>query len=140
MSANGRRFWRKETQAAMFAGLAALAASKTGRKVRVRLNRDQDMMLTGKRHPFLARFKVGHDREGLLLAAKIDIYSNGGWSLDLSRAVTDRAVFHLDNGYYIPNIQFKGFVAKTNLASNTAFRSEERRVGKECRSRWSPYH
>src|SRR6266480_2737178 len=55
-------------------------------------------------------------------AAKIDIYSNGGWTLDLSRAVTDRALFHLDNGYYIPSVQFKGFVAKTNLASNTAFR------------------
>jgi xanthine dehydrogenase molybdopterin binding subunit/xanthine dehydrogenase small subunit len=118
----GGGFGGKETQAAMFAGLAALAASKTGRKVRVRLNRDQDMMITGKRHPFLAKFRVGYDREGLLLAAKIDIYSNGGWTLDLSRAVTDRAVFHLDNGYYIPNVEFKGFVAKTNLASNTAFR------------------
>jgi xanthine dehydrogenase molybdopterin binding subunit len=118
----GGGFGGKETQAAIFAGLAALAASKTGRKVRVRLNRDQDMMITGKRHPFLAKFAVGYDREGLLLAAKIDIYSNGGWTLDLSRAVTDRAVFHLDNGYYIPNVQFKGFVAKTNLASNTAFR------------------
>ena len=118
----GGGFGGKETQAAMFAALAALAASKTGRKVRVRLNRDQDMMLTGKRHPFLAKFKAGYDREGLLQAAKIDIYSNGGWSLDLSRAVTDRAVFHLDNGYYIPNVQFKGFVTKTNLASNTAFR------------------
>lgn len=78
--------------------------------------------MTGKRHPFLAKFKVGYDREGLLLAAKVDLYSNGGWTLDLSRAVTDRAVFHLDNGYYIPNVAFKGFVAKTNLASNTAFR------------------
>src|SRR5256885_7046097 len=118
----GGGFGGKETQAAMVAGLAALAASKTGRKVRVRLNRDQDMVITGKRHPFLAKFKVGYDREGLLQAAKIDLYSNGGWTLDLSRAVTDRAVFHLDNGYYIPNVQFKGFVAKTNLASNTAFR------------------
>src|SRR5438270_11945171 len=118
----GGGFGGKETQAAIFAALAALAATKTGRKVRVWCNRDQDMMITGKRHPFLAKFKVGYDREGLLLAAKIDIYSNGGWSLDLSRAVTDRAVFHLDNGYYIPNVEFKGFVAKTNLASNTAFR------------------
>ncbi len=118
----GGGFGGKETQAAMLAALAALGASKTGRKVRVRFNRDQDMMITGKRHPFLAKFRVGYDREGLLLAAKIDLYSNGGWTLDLSRAVTDRAVFHLDNGYYIPNVQFKGFVAKTNLASNTAFR------------------
>ena len=118
----GGGFGGKETQAAMFAALAALAATKTGRKVRVRCNRDQDMMITGKRHPFLAKFRVGFDEEGFLQAAKIDIYSNGGWTLDLSRAVTDRAVFHLDNGYYIPNVQFKGFVTKTNLASNTAFR------------------
>jgi xanthine dehydrogenase molybdopterin-binding subunit B len=70
----------------------------------------------------MARFSVGFDEEGLLHAAKIDIYSNAGWSLDLSRAVTDRAVFHLDNAYYIPNVAFRGHVAKTNLASNTAFR------------------
>jgi xanthine dehydrogenase molybdopterin binding subunit len=102
--------------------LAALAATKTGRKVRVRANRDQDMMITGKRHPFLAKFTVGFDKDGLLHAARIDIFSNGGWSLDLSRAVTDRAVFHLDNSYYIPHVAFSGAVAKTNLASNTAFR------------------
>src|SRR5205085_7705233 len=107
---------------ATFASLAALAATKTGRKVRMRLNRDQDMMITGKRHPFMARFSVGFDAEGLLHAAKIDMYANAGWSLDLSRAVTDRAVFHLDNAYYIPNVAFSGHVAKTNLASNTAFR------------------
>jgi xanthine dehydrogenase molybdopterin binding subunit/xanthine dehydrogenase small subunit len=118
----GGGFGGKETQAATFAALAALATAKTGRKVRVRLNRDQDMMITGKRHPFLAKFSVGFDREGLLHGARIDIFSNGGWSLDLSRAVTDRAVFHLDNAYYIPNAAFSGTVAKTNLASNTAFR------------------
>jgi xanthine dehydrogenase molybdopterin binding subunit/xanthine dehydrogenase small subunit len=118
----GGGFGGKETQAAMLAALAALAATKTGRKVRVRFNRDQDMMITGKRHPFLGRFRVGFDESGLLLAAKIDLFSNGGWSLDLSRAITDRALFHLDNAYYIPNVQFSGRVVKTNLASNTAFR------------------
>jgi xanthine dehydrogenase molybdopterin binding subunit/xanthine dehydrogenase small subunit len=118
----GGGFGGKETQAATIAALAALAATKTGRKVRMRLNRDQDMMITGKRHPFLAKFSVGFDEEGLLHAARIDIYSNGGWSLDLSRAVTDRAVFHLDNAYYIPHVAVTGTVAKTNLASNTAFR------------------
>jgi xanthine dehydrogenase molybdopterin binding subunit len=118
----GGGFGGKETQAAMFASLAALAATKTGRKVRVRLNRDQDMSITGKRHPFMAKFSAGFDSEGLLNAAKVDIYSNAGWSLDLSRAITDRAVFHLDNAYYIPNATFRGHVAKTNLASNTAFR------------------
>ncbi|MGI8432845.1 MAG: xanthine dehydrogenase small subunit, partial [Chthoniobacterales bacterium] len=118
----GGGFGGKETQAAGLAALAALAATKTGRKVRVRFDRDQDMMITGKRHPFLGKFEVGFDREGLLLAAKIELFSNGGWSLDLSRAVTDRAVFHLDNSYYIPHLEFSGRVAKTNLASNTAFR------------------
>ena len=118
----GGGFGGKETQAAVLAALAALAATKTGRKVRVRFNRDQDMMITGKRHPFLGKFRVGFDENGLLQAAKIDLFSNGGWSLDLSRAITDRALFHLDNAYYIPNVEFSGRVVKTNLASNTAFR------------------
>ncbi len=118
----GGGFGGKETQAAGLAALAALAATKTGRKVRIRYNRDQDMMITGKRHPFLGRFEVGFDADGLLLAARVALFSNGGWSLDLSRAVTDRAVFHLDNAYYIPQVEFSGTVVKTNLASNTAFR------------------
>ncbi len=118
----GGGFGGKETQAATLASLAALAATKTGRKVRVRFDRDQDMMITGKRHPFLGKFQVGFNQDGLLLAAKVELFSNGGWSLDLSRAVTDRAVFHLDNAYFIPNVEFSGQVAKTNLASNTAFR------------------
>ncbi|HEV2804246.1 MAG TPA: xanthine dehydrogenase molybdopterin binding subunit [Chthoniobacterales bacterium] len=118
----GGGFGGKETQAAMLAALAALASTKTRRKVRVRFSRDQDMMITGKRHPFLGKFRAGFDETGSLLAAKIDLFSNGGWSLDLSRAITDRALFHLDNAYYIPNVEFSGRVAKTNLASNTAFR------------------
>lgn len=118
----GGGFGGKETQAATFAALAALAAAKTNRPVRVRVNRDLDMMLTGKRHPFLAKFKIGFNGDGDLLAAKIELISNGGWSLDLSMPVTDRAVFHLDNSYYIPAVEFSGQVAKTNLASNTAFR------------------
>ena len=118
----GGGFGGKETQAATFAALAALAAAKTQHAVRVRVNRDLDMMLTGKRHPFFAKFKVGYNEAGDLLAAKIELISNGGWSLDLSMPVTDRAVFHLDNSYYIPAAEFSGRVAKTNLASNTAFR------------------
>jgi xanthine dehydrogenase molybdopterin binding subunit/xanthine dehydrogenase small subunit len=118
----GGGFGGKETQAAFPAALAALAARHTGTAVRVRFNRDQDMMLTGHRHPFLARFKVGFDEHGRLLAARIHVYSNGGWASDLSQAVTDRALFHLDNAYYIPVVEFRGQVAKTNLSSNTAFR------------------
>jgi xanthine dehydrogenase small subunit len=118
----GGGFGGKETQAATFAAFAALAAAKTKQPVRVRVNRDLDMMITGKRHPFLARFKVGHDADGKLLAAKIELFSNGGWSLDLSMPVTDRALFHLDNAYYIPHVEFSGQAMKTNVASNTAFR------------------
>jgi xanthine dehydrogenase molybdopterin binding subunit len=118
----GGGFGGKETQAATFAALATLAAAKINRPVRVRVNRDLDMMLTGKRHPFLAKFKIGFNDDGDLLAAKIELISNGGWSLDLSMPVTDRAVFHLDNSYFIPAVEFSGQVAKTNLASNTAFR------------------
>ena len=118
----GGGFGGKETQAAFPAALAALAAQKTGHPVRVRLNRDQDMALTGHRHPFLAKFTVAFDPKGNLLAAKIHLFSNGGWALDLSQAVTDRALFHLDNAYYIPAVEFRGQVAKTNLSSNTAFR------------------
>ncbi len=118
----GGGFGGKETQAAAPAVLAALAATKTGRRVRVRYNRDQDMMLTGNRHPFLAKFEIGFDESGMLLAAKIDLFADAGWSLDLSRAITDRALFHLDNAYFIPNADFSSVPVKTNLASNTAFR------------------
>jgi xanthine dehydrogenase molybdopterin binding subunit/xanthine dehydrogenase small subunit len=118
----GGGFGGKETQAALPAALAALAARHTGRPVRARFNRDQDMMITGHRHPFLAQFEVSFNRQGHLLAAKIHLTSNGGWALDLSQAVTDRALFHLDNAYYIPVVEFRGQVAKTNLSSNTAFR------------------
>ena len=118
----GGGFGGKETQAATPAALAALAATHTGQPVRVRFNRDQDMALLGHRHPFLARFDAGFDSEGRFRAARIHIWSNGGWALDLSQAVTDRALFHLDNAYYIPAVEFRGQVVKTNLSSNTAFR------------------
>jgi xanthine dehydrogenase molybdopterin binding subunit/xanthine dehydrogenase small subunit len=118
----GGGFGGKETQAATPAALAALAAWKTGKPVRVHFNRDQDMMLTGHRHPFHAKFKVGFTSQGDMLGAQVFLTSNGGWSQDLSQAVTDRALFHLDNSYYIPAVEFRGQVAKTNLSSNTAFR------------------
>ncbi len=118
----GGGFGGKETQGNTPAALAALAAVKTGRPVRVQFDRDVDMMLTGKRHPFWSKFEVGFDDDGMFLAAKVELISDGGWSLDLSQPVTDRALFHLDNGYYIPAVWFSGRVAKTNVASNTAFR------------------
>ncbi|HZJ14616.1 MAG TPA: xanthine dehydrogenase molybdopterin binding subunit, partial [Chthoniobacteraceae bacterium] len=118
----GGGFGGKETQGNTWAALVALAALKTGRPVRVQLDRDLDMQLTGKRHPFYANFEVGHDDEGRLTALKCDLISNGGWSLDLSMPVTDRALFHLDNAYYIPAVEVSGRVARTHLTSQTAFR------------------
>jgi len=118
----GGGFGGKETQGNAFAAMVALASVKTGRPVRIQLDRDLDMMLTGKRHPFYSTFSVGYDKAGMILAASVDLYSDGGWSLDLSQPVLDRALFHLDNGYYIPAVRFTGLIAKTNVASNTAFR------------------
>jgi len=118
----GGGFGGKETQGNTWAALAALGSLKTGRPVRVQLDRDLDMQLTGKRHPFSAKFEVGHDADGHLTALKCDLISNGGWSLDLSMPVTDRAMFHIDNAYYIPAVQVSGRVAKTHITSQTAFR------------------
>jgi xanthine dehydrogenase molybdopterin binding subunit/xanthine dehydrogenase small subunit len=118
----GGGFGGKETQGNGFAALVALAAVKTGRPVRVQLDRDLDMKLTGKRHPFHAKFSIGHDNDGRLRAAQVELVSDGGWSLDLSTAINDRALFHLDNAYYIPAVNFSGRVAKTNVTSHTAFR------------------
>ncbi|MCR6654343.1 MAG: xanthine dehydrogenase molybdopterin binding subunit [Opitutus sp.] len=118
----GGGFGGKETQGNAWAALVALAATKTGRPVRVQLDRDLDMSLTGKRHPFHAKFSVGHDADGLLQAVKVELTGDGGWSLDLSQPIVDRALFHLDNAYYIPAVDFSGRAAKTNVTSHTAFR------------------
>ncbi len=118
----GGGFGGKETQGNAWAAAVALAAMKTGKPVRVQLDRDVDMQVTGKRHPFHARFEVGFDEQGKLLAAKIDLFADGGWALDLSESICDRGVFHLDNAYYVPTCVFSGRVAKTNVVSHTAFR------------------
>jgi xanthine dehydrogenase molybdopterin binding subunit/xanthine dehydrogenase small subunit len=118
----GGGFGGKETQGNAFAAMVALASVKTQRPVRIQLDRDLDMMITGKRHPFYSKFSVGYDRRGMILAVAADLYSDGGWSLDLSQPVLDRALFHIDNSYYIPALRVTGLIAKTNVASNTAFR------------------
>jgi xanthine dehydrogenase molybdopterin binding subunit/xanthine dehydrogenase small subunit len=118
----GGGFGGKETQGNGWAAFVALAAVRTSRPVRVQLDRDIDMQLTGKRHPFYARYDVGFDGEGRLLAANIDLFADGGWALDLSESICDRGVFHLDNAYYVPSCTFTGRVAKTNVVSHTAFR------------------
>jgi xanthine dehydrogenase large subunit len=118
----GGGFGGKETQAAPFACMAALAALKTGRPVKVWLNRDQDMLWTGKRHPFLTRYEAGFTRDGRLVGLAAELFADGGFSTDLSPAVLARALFHVDNAYFLPAVRVTGRVARTNLASNTAFR------------------
>ena len=86
------------------------------------LNRDDDISTSGQRHPFLARWKVGVNKDGKLQALDADVYGNAGWSQDLSGAVVDRALSHIDGCYKIPNIHVRGRLAKTNTVSNTAFR------------------
>ncbi|HSQ65918.1 MAG TPA: xanthine dehydrogenase molybdopterin binding subunit [Polyangiaceae bacterium] len=118
----GGGFGGKETQGNTWAALVALAAYKTRRPVRVQLDRDVDMTLTGKRHPFLARWEIGFDDDGKLLAWKAELVSDGGWSADLSESICDRALFHIDNSYFVPNVDVTGRVAKTHHVSHTAFR------------------
>lgn len=118
----GGGFGGKETQGNAWAAICALGALKTGETVALQLDRDIDMESTGKRHPFFAKYKVGYQPDGTLRAADIKLYSDGGWSLDLSLPVNDRGLFHLDNAYYIPHVRFRGQVAKTNVTSHTAFR------------------
>ena len=118
----GGGFGGKESQANPFAAVAAIAARKTGRPVRVKLNRQQDMTLTGKRHGFLGQYKVGFTPDGRITALEVDLYADGGWSLDLSPPVLLRAMLHVDNAYYIPDLTVRGQIAKTHKVSNTAFR------------------
>ncbi len=118
----GGAFGGKETQANAYAAIAGLGARKTGRPVRVRLDRLHDMTLTGKRHPFLGRFEAGFDDRGKLLALRVELYSDGGWCLDLSEPVLFRAMFHLDNCYAVPALEVVGRVCKTHKTSQTAFR------------------
>jgi xanthine dehydrogenase large subunit len=118
----GGAFGGKEVQANPYAAVAALGAWKTKRPVRVRLPRVLDMALTGKRHPFLARFSAGFDDEGRILALKLALYSDAGWSLDLSEPVAARALFHCDNTYFIPALDATALICLTHKTSQTAFR------------------
>ena len=118
----GGAFGGKETRSIQLAGICAVAANKTKRPVRCMLNRDEDMMTSGQRHPFLARWKIAVNKDGKLQALDADVFANGGWSQDLSGAVVDRALSHIDGCYLFPNIHVRGRVAKTNTVSNTAFR------------------
>ena len=118
----GGAFGGKEVQANPWAAVAALGAWKTKRPVRVRLTRALDMALTGKRHPFLARYRAGFASDGRMEAVQIALYSDGGWCLDLSEPILWRAFFHCDNAYHLPAAELTGYVCRTNKTSQTAFR------------------
>ncbi|GAB3193262.1 xanthine dehydrogenase molybdopterin binding subunit [Nesterenkonia suensis] len=118
----GGGFGGKEMQPHGLAAVAALGAVRTGRPVRLRLTRTQDMTMTGKRHPFAAEWEVGFDEEGHLLGLSAVITSDGGWALDLSEPVLSRALCHLDNAYLIRDVEVLGRIAKTHKTSQTAFR------------------
>ncbi|HEX7666958.1 MAG TPA: molybdopterin cofactor-binding domain-containing protein, partial [Polyangiaceae bacterium] len=118
----GGGFGGKETQGNTWAAITAVAAMKTKKPVRVQLDRDVDMAVTGKRHPFYAQYDIGFDDDGKLTAANVELVSDGGWALDLSESISDRALFHLDNCYFIPHVRFQSRVGKTNVCSHTAFR------------------
>ncbi|MFF9070184.1 xanthine dehydrogenase molybdopterin binding subunit [Streptomyces sp. NPDC014891] len=118
----GGGFGGKEMQPHGFAAVAALGAKLTGRPVRFRLNRTQDLTMSGKRHGFHATWKIGFDAEGRIQALDATLVADGGWSLDLSEPVLARALCHIDNTYWIPHARVAGRVARTNTVSNTAFR------------------
>lgn len=118
----GGGFGGKESQAAPFAVFAALAAQKLGRPARLVLSKDEDMIMTGKRHPFQTDYKVGFDAEGRIVAAEIHLYSDGGAYADLSTSVLERAMLHSDNAYYLPVALITGQICRTHTPPNTAFR------------------
>lgn len=118
----GGGFGGKESRSAVVSTAVAVAANKTGRPVRCMLNRDEDMLITGGRHPFIGRYKVGFMKNGKVIALDVTHYSNAGNTQDLSHAIMERSLFQMDNTYKISNIRGVGYVCKTNLPSNTAFR------------------
>ena len=118
----GGGFGGKETQAGHLAVWAALAASKVGAPVKLRLDRDDDFMITGKRHPFAYDYEVGFDDSGRIQGLTIDMMANCGWSADLSGPVADRAVFHVDNAYFLQDVVIRSHRCRTHTQSHTAYR------------------
>ncbi|MCY4274647.1 MAG: xanthine dehydrogenase molybdopterin binding subunit [Gammaproteobacteria bacterium] len=118
----GGGFGGKETQAAAWACIAAIFSTRTGRAVLCRLSRRDDMIMTGKRHNFRNDYDVGFDTNGQIQAIRYRLAGQCGFSPDLSDAIVDRAMFHCDNAYYLPNVYIDGIRCKTHTVSNTAFR------------------
>ena len=118
----GGAFGGKETQGNWVAAWSALLCHATKRPVKIRLFRDDDQIITGKRHPYFICYEVGFDSQGKISALKVEQHADGGCATDLSMAILERAMLHADSSYFIPNMQVTGKAYKTNLPSNTAFR------------------
>ncbi|NKF24245.1 xanthine dehydrogenase molybdopterin binding subunit [Solimonas marina] len=118
----GGGFGGKESQPGLIAAAAAILAVKTGKPVKLRLDRDVDMLATGKRHDFIADYDVGFEADGRITALKVMMASRCGYSADLSGPVNDRALCHVDNAYFLENVEIVSHRCKTNTVSNTAFR------------------
>ncbi|KAL3701831.1 hypothetical protein R1sor_019853 [Riccia sorocarpa] len=118
----GGGFGGKETRSTAVNAAAAVPAYLLNRPVKLTLDREIDMIVTGQRHAFLGKYKVGFTKEGKVLALDLELFNNGGNTLDLSHSILERSMFHSDNVYVIPNMRVRGKVCKTNLPSNTAFR------------------
>ena len=118
----GGGFGGKETQSFIFAAICTLLAKKTKHPVKLRMDRDDDIIITGKRHDFYSEYKVGFDELGVIKGLKIKLASRCGISPDLSEAINERALLHIDNAYFLENLLVENYLCKTNTASNTAFR------------------
>ncbi len=118
----GGAFGGKETQGNWVAAWSALLCNATKRPVKIILFRDDDQIMTGKRHPYLIKYEVGFDEDGKILALKFEQNADGGCATDLSMAILERAMLHADSSYFIPNMHVVGKAYKTNIPSNTAFR------------------
>lgn len=118
----GGAFGGKETQANHVAAWAALLAFKSKRPVKIHLFRDDDQIMTGKRHRFLSNYTIAFDDSGKILAYKVELNADAGAATDLTMAILERAMLHADNAYFLPNVEIIGKAYKTNLPSNTAFR------------------
>src|SRR5437870_444281 len=131
----GGGFGGKESQPGLFACVAALLARKTRKAIKLRVDRDDDMLMTGKRHDFETEYEVGFDDDGRILGVDFVLAGRCGYSADLSGSINDRAMFHSDNCYYLENVSIISFRCKTNTVSNTAFRGfggPQGMMGIEC--------
>jgi xanthine dehydrogenase large subunit len=132
----GGGFGGKETQGNLFAAVAAVAAKKFNKAVKIRPDRDDDFQITGKRHDFVVDYDVGYNADGRIQAVTATYAARAGYSADLSGPVTDRALFHADNAYWYPAVRVNSLPLYTNTVSNTAFRGFGGPQGIVAAERW----